>query len=305
MKKVFLSLLTFCALSASAQIETFSVYDVNHDTAITEEDVTQIVDHALKADDDSPQTVDAAALNALLQRIDSRLAKIEETMRLANRVEQKPQSEAAPAAAEYVDLGLTSGTLWATCNVGASSPEDYGYYFAWGEVEPKSSYSWEAYKWMNEGYTDWDGCSKYAYADEKTSASWYRDGAFVGDNLSELEPADDAATVNWGAEWQMPSNDQLIELRKECTWKWSNEKVGFTVKSKVNDNSIFIPAAGYCVDGGRGGEGFCGYYWTRSLTDADAYASSNYAYVTNFISSFVGGCYCDRCYGFPVRPVRK
>ena len=96
----------------------------------------------------------------------------------------------------YVDLGLPSGTLWATCNVGASSPEEYGDYFAWGETEPKNDYNWSTYKYCKGSSTT---MTKYC-----TSSSYG-----TVDNKTELEPSDDAATVNWGSNWQMPSLEQL------------------------------------------------------------------------------------------------
>ena len=108
---------------------------------------------------------------------------------------------------EYVDLGLPSGTLWATCNVGASKPEEYGDYFAWGETKPKSDYSWETYKWCkgsSKTMTKYCTNSKYGY------------NGFT-DDLWELLPEDDAATVNWGSGWQTPSLAQLKELFNSIT----------------------------------------------------------------------------------------
>ena len=98
---------------------------------------------------------------------------------------------------EYVDLGLPSGTLWATMNVGANSPEDYGDYFAWGETAPKSVYDWSTYKWCR-GLVN-------------TITKYCNSGGYNGfvDNKTELDPEDDAATANWGAEWRMPSFEQM------------------------------------------------------------------------------------------------
>ena len=96
---------------------------------------------------------------------------------------------------EWVDLGLPSGTLWATCNVGANSPEEYGDYFAWGETTTKSSYSWSTYKYCKGSSST---MTKYC------TSSYYG----TVDNKTELEPSDDAATANWGSEWQMPSLEQ-------------------------------------------------------------------------------------------------
>lgn len=101
---------------------------------------------------------------------------------------------------EYIDLGLPSGTLWATMNIGASSPEDYGDYFAWGETAPKDVYDWSTYKWCNGSSNT---LTKYCFN------SSYGNNGFV-DNLTELDPEDDAATVNWGQDWRMRHGTRLM-----------------------------------------------------------------------------------------------
>ncbi len=135
---------------------------------------------------------------------------------------------------EYVDLGLPSGTLWATCNVGASSPEGYGDYFAWGETEPKEDYSWETYK----------HCQGNASTLTKYCPNEYYG---IVDNKTTLEPLDDAATVNWGSNWRTPTLADLLELHNHCTWESvgiNSGQYGYRVIGK-NGNSIFLPAAGY------------------------------------------------------------
>ena len=140
---------------------------------------------------------------------------------------------------EYVDLGLPSGTLWATCNIGANSPEEYGDYFAWGETTPKSTYDWSTYKWCNGSSTT---MTKYCTQSE------YGYNGFT-DNLTELQSADDAATANWGSDWQMPSLAQIQELcsSSNTTTEWTqvNGVNGRKITSKSNGNSIFLPAAGW------------------------------------------------------------
>ncbi len=169
---------------------------------------------------------------------------------------------------EYVDLGLPSGTLWATCNVGASKPEEYGDYFAWGETTPKSKYDdWSTYKWCNG---DIDTMTKYC------TRSDYGYNGFT-DNLTELQPEDDAATANWGSGWKMPSSDQIKELCNSSytTWEWMqlNGVYGRKVTSKSNGNSIFLPAAGYRWYDELLSAGRHGYYWSSSLRpDGDGYA---------------------------------
>lgn len=133
---------------------------------------------------------------------------------------------------EYVDLGLPSGTMWATCNVGASSPEEYGNYYAWGETEPKEDYSWGTYKWCRGSF---DTMTKYC-----TYSSYG-----TVDNKTVLEPEDDAATVNWGGRWRMPTESELIELEEHCSIASDkmNGIVGFKLVG-LNGNWIFLPAAG-------------------------------------------------------------
>ena len=191
---------------------------------------------------------------------------------------------------EWVDLGLPSGTLWATCNVGASSPEEYGDYFAWGETEPKTDYSWSTYKHCKGSY---DTMTKYC------TDSCYG----TVDNKTELEPSDDAATVNWGSGWQMPSREQLWELCNSSytttTWTTLNGKYGMKITSKSNSNSIFLPAAGYRKTS-LSNAGSYGLYWPRSLYAGD----SSFAYYLLFDSSLIDTYGNSRYYGQSVRPVR-
>ncbi len=160
---------------------------------------------------------------------------------------------------DYVDLGLPSGTLWATMNVGANSPEDYGDYFAWGETAPKSEYDRSSYKWYRSN-GDYDYMTKYC------TDSVFGYSGFV-DNKTELEPGDDAATANWGSGWRIPSTEQMAELYDNCTSEWTtiNGVNGTLFKSKKNGASLFLPAAGYRWNSELGYAGTDGYYWSRTL----------------------------------------
>ena len=181
---------------------------------------------------------------------------------------------------EYVDLGLS--VKWATCNVGATTPEEYGDYFAWGETEPKEDYSWTTYKWCN-GTKDTQ--TKYGTVDNKTV----------------LDKEDDAAAVHWGGNWRMPTKEEQDELREKCTWTWTiqNGVNGYKVTSKTNGNSIFLPAAGYRDGSALDYAGSVGYYWASSL-----YTSSpRYAYELRFDSGNVDCNKISRCSGLSVRPV--
>ena len=190
--------------------------------------------------------------------------------------EQGPTNPSTPTTKpeigthEYVDLGLS--VKWATCNVGADSPEDYGDYFAWGEVEPKEVYYWETYKYG----IDYVELTKYC------SESYYGKDGFT-DSKIVLDPEDDAATANWGGAWRMPTKTEQDELRDRCTWTSTrqNSVSGYKVTGP-NGNSIFLPAAGYIEGGGASLAGFFGLYWSSSLDTSDSPSNPGHAYVVCF-----------------------
>ncbi len=207
---------------------------------------------------------------------------------------------------DYVDMG--DGLLWATCNVGAETPWDYGDYFAWGETEPKEDYSWATYKFMLPGASNEKYITKYQTADGTTDALWYYDGTFTGDGKTELDPEDDAATVNWGESWRMPTKEEWDNLADtgKFVWTWTTDYngtgiKGYIVTSKVPGcvgNQIFLPCAGYYDGSTFWRENSYGYYWRRTL-HSTCYAWDVWIYgavVTNDIKS--------RYRGQSVRPVR-
>lgn len=189
---------------------------------------------------------------------------------------------------DYVDLGLPSGLKWATCNVGATSPEGYGDYFAWGETEPKSNYDWSTYKYCNGS---------------ETSLTKYNTSSDYGtiDNKTTLELSDDAARANWGEAWRMPTDNEWHELKNNCTWKWTTQNGvnGYEVTSKTNGNSIFLPAASGRYVTSVGGVGSYGRYWTSSLYESEP----NRAYGLGFNSGSVDWYVNYRSYGYTVRAV--
>lgn len=158
---------------------------------------------------------------------------------------------------DYVDLGLPSGTLWATCNIGAEKPEDYGDYFAWGETMPKESYSWSNYKYGS--YVD----NRHEMTKYCTDAHWGHNGFF--DNKTVLDSVDDAAWANWGDDWRMPTKEDWRELylKTTCTWTELNGVKGELLTS-WNGNSIFLPAAGCHMEEVLDST-VVGIYWTSSL----------------------------------------
>ena len=193
----------------------------------------------------------------------------------------------------YVDLGLPSGTLWATCNVGATTPEGYGDYFAWGETQTKDIYNWSTYRYSNG---DSHQLTKYC------NNSSYGYNGFT-DNLTTLLPGDDAATANWGNGWCMPTRAQWEELYQNTTNSWTTQNgVNGRLFTAANGNSLFLPAAGYRWDSGLGGAGSDGLYWSRSLgTD---YPDDAWGLLFHSDGCDVSS-YCLRYDGFSVRPVRE
>ncbi|MCQ2208543.1 MAG: hypothetical protein MJZ02_10045, partial [Paludibacteraceae bacterium] len=168
---------------------------------------------------------------------------------------------------DYVDLGLPSGTKWATYNVGATKPTEYGDYFAWGETKPKEDYSWNTYKWCK-------GSS--------ISMTKYCTGSDFGtvDNKRVLEAEDDAATANWGSAWKMPTFDEIKELLEGCSWEWVEDFNGTGVNgrlgtSKKNGATIFLPAAGNRFDSDLYSAGNVGFYWSSSLREDRPYCAYN------------------------------
>ena len=188
---------------------------------------------------------------------------------------------------EYVDLGLPSGIKWATCNVGATKPEEFGGYYAWGETEEKEDYSWSTYKWCNGSSTT---MTKYCTSSNGTV-----------DNKTTLDLEDDVAHVKWGGTWRMPTKAEQDELRNNCTWTWTTQNGvnGYKVTGP-NGNSIFLPAAGsYALEGYYGG-GRIAFFCTSSLS-----SDGSLAYSLFFDSNFCYWINNCRCYGQSVRPVSE
>lgn len=199
---------------------------------------------------------------------------------------------------EYVDLGLPSGTLWATCNVGANKPEDYGDYFAWGEINTKSVYDWNTYKYTNG---DYNKLTKYC------DRRGYGNNGFT-DALIELQTSDDPATTNWGDGWNTPSKDQWDELlaNTTCVWATCNGVGGMSFTSKQNGQTLFLPSAGYRGNSLLSFAGDDGYYWSSSLHSD--YPDRAWFYKFDWTGDCEYGsrmCADARGYGQSVRPVRQ
>ena len=180
---------------------------------------------------------------------------------------------------EGVDLGLS--VKWASVNIGANKPEEFGDYFAWGETETKDQYDVTTYKWCKGKYWTW------------TKYNFYSSHGTV-DNKAQLDIEDDAAIANWGGNWRMPTNAECMELRENTIWTFiiQNGVEGYKVVSKKNGNSIFLPAAGY-YQGTYFSSGSCGYW--SSTRNIENYQSSQAVYCISGSG--------DRSYGYPIRPV--
>lgn len=173
---------------------------------------------------------------------------------------------------KYIDLGLPSGLKWAVCNVGASYPEDYGDYYAWGETETKSTYTSDNCSTCNLQMNDISGNSQY-----------------------------DVARKKWGSTWRIPTKSELEEIEDECTWTWTTQggRNGYKVTGP-NGNSIFLPATGYFNGSSLYNVGERGDYWSSTPYDNGGYAS-----IFNFNSSGRYQNWDNRYYGLTVRPVSE
>ena len=235
--------------------------DVNGDGKVDITDVTLLINSAL-SEDVTGINVENADMNG-----DGKINVTDVTL-LIDVVRNQAED---PHEGDWVDLGLPSGTLWATCNVGANAPEEYGDYFAWGETEPKSVYSWSTYKWCNGTYNELTKyCTYSEYGD-------YGYDYFV-DFKTELDPEDDAAYVNWGPSWRMPTEEQVIEMSSNCTKQWTQRNgVNGLLLIGSNGNTMFLPAVGYRQDESLNRVGVLGYYWSRTLNDVVPYCATDYS----------------------------
>lgn len=255
-------------------IDTKITGDVNNDGEVTIADVNAVINVILggsssqRADVNNDGEITIADVNSIIDII------------LGSHSQQENH--------DYVNLGLPSGTLWATMNVGACSPEDYGDYFAWGETTSKQVYEFETYKWYNNTY--------YTYTKYCISSSYG-----TVDNKTELDPEDDAATLNWGPSWRMPTQEQIQELINNCSRQWKSlNGVGCIVVTGPNGNTLFLPAAGYRLNGSVYNAGTYGYVWSRTLSASKTYNACSLIFNPGelYLEDFV------RIAGFTVRAVR-
>lgn len=247
-------LLVGCCMTMSAQLK----YDLNGDGKVNLDDVAELAKVIMSQSENSDKT------------------------------DPTPLNSNPPVNAVAVDLGLPSGTKWANMNVGAEKPEDYGLYFAWGEITGHNYDYSNGHCFSKENYKLYDG-TNYTYDDEKT-----------------LELADDAAYMNWGRSWRMPTIEDINELYNNTTYEAIklNDVKGYKFTSKINGNSIFLPNAGHLKCTERNSATWNGYYWLSSNSKVSS-SKTNYLYLgaggggSAIISSYV----LYRYYGLSVRPV--
>lgn len=230
---------------------------------------------------------------------------------------------------DYVDLGLPSGVLWATCNVGAKSPVETGDFFAWGEIKKKKEYNWDTYKWskITKGWSRPDENGEVKPSSKKIQTKYcansyiefegktYVKKGAVMDTLRTLLPEDDAATAQWGNKWRMPTIDEIEELIEWCDWLWvqnyNNSGVaGIMGVSKKNESFIFFPAAGFKFNKDHKNVGEFGAYWSSDLVkvkDVDFKQNlldpSNRSMGFYFAWRWVRSNWDDRMFGMLVRAV--
>ena len=263
------------ALNAmKAQIESLGTGQADIVTAINN---TTAAINSLIAAVNSGNADTAAALAQIIQKLEELKEKIGNGG--GGVIPPTPQP-----TMEYVDLGLS--VKWATCNLGATKPSDYGHYYAWSETMVKGDYSWDTYKW-GKG----NNITKYNDSDGKTV----------------LDPEDDVATAKLGSPWRMPTKDEINELIGGCTWKWTkkNGVRGHEVKG-TNGKTIFLPAAGTRKGFELLYTGESGFYWSASRASNEInkafYFDNGYSNIID--DNLIHARITDRYRGYMVRPVR-
>ena len=195
-----------------------------------------------------------------------------------------------PIEPEIVDMGLS--VKWGSFNLGATKPEEYGSYYAWGETDPKKVYAWSTYKWSKNGSS-----SEFTkYISPGPASSIY----------TPLDKEDDAAVVGLGGKWRMPSVQEFEELKNNCTWtkKSLNGIAGYEAKSNKNGKTLFFPFTGTMVEEKVVNQKVDGYFWSSSLINASN-TSSQAVYLQVFSSETIATSGNNRCWGYSIRPVYK
>lgn len=257
----FLVVLLLMLTSFTAGAQEYPRGDVNQDGAVNISDVTCLISNLLnnipQGDVSQDGVVSISDVTSLIGYL------------LSGSWPDDPVTP--PDDGDWVDLGLPSGTIWATRNVGASAPEDYGYYFAWGETEPKDYYDYSTYKWCKGRQNT---LTKYC----TNSSDGYN--GFV-DGMTELEPEDDAACTHYPG-GRMPSYEQIQELHNSCSWqKFQRNGVNGMLVTGPNGKSIFLPRTGLQYGAWAEYTGDYSYYWSRTLYTERSYRAYGFLFYSS------------------------
>lgn len=278
-------LLLLLSFSLTANAQDYLRGDVNGDGKVGIPDVSQLVDLLLENNGSTNANADV--------NLDGQVAISDVTVLIDYLLTGSWGDEPVIPDEECVDLGLPSGTLWATHNVGAANPEDCGDYFAWGETVPNKEYYW----W---GTTAW-----ITVENGQLFVTKYNTKSTLGpvDNKTELDPEDDAAYVNMGPSWRMPSQEQIFELFDNCTWEWTQVNgMNGQMVTGPNGNTVFFPASGVRIAYDLDYVGEEGFYWSRSLHPAPIPSTGAQGIHLSWEFFELGGG--SRCNGLTVRAVR-
>lgn len=304
------------AMMMAQNVTTHSVYDVNQNGEIDVADALSVSQAALHelAPGQTQQYVTADDLSQLLQSIQNDLALIKEKLGITNDggEPEDDNSTAVPAypvtglnnGYGYVDLGVVVGgkpLYWATTNIGADSPADYGMYFAWGETIGYQMPYYHKFDWTNYSSKLCGGAS------DKMRKYCNSRSAGTVDNKTVLDPEDDAACVNWQSSWRMPTMEEQEALCEQCNWTWTtmtnsagDSINGWQVSNKTDSSKyIFLPVAGYRHDVDFTGSGTYGYYWSSSIFSIN----STNAYYLDLTPNVYDWNFLLRCFGMSIRAV--
>ena len=285
-----------CAVTVKGNTIEVTSVELNKTELYLKEGESETLVATVKPDDATDKTVTWSSSDANIATVDSN-GKVTAVKEGAVTITAKAGGESASCLVSVgsvpkgaVDLGLS--VYWATCNIGATSPEEYGDYYAWGETEIKTFYDWSTYKWCDDGsfssLTKYNNSSSYGTVDNKTV----------------LEEADDVALVKLGGKWRIPTEAEWKELQENCSWSRTSQNgvKGHLATSKINGISIFLPAAGYRMDDELYGEIVNGLYWFSNLgMDYPINAQAFYFGVDDSVKCVNWG----RDTGITVRPVSK
>lgn len=326
-RALFVAVSVFVAQIVSAQLKTHSTYDVNGDGTVNITDVTAVVNKVLGKVTDEQMLIESKGLSAWIENIENYFEiKVDDHSSIVTRmnvIDEKLRSirECTNNGHKYVDLGLPSGLKWATCNVGADQPEKCGDSFAWGATKPQEVYDWTHTPFQTQNTTEYKSTRFTKYLGSITSP--YKDPSATDTDALKtvLDPEDDAAHVNWGGDWRMPTKEEIDELLKNCYWQWVTSYNGVSVggyvvykikdsadKGKhsgkgspvgsysVSDPHIFLPLTGVSSGGTPSG-----FYWS-STTLGDVIADDAYFLLLNSSTSVFRN-YDFRYCGYYVRAV--